>query len=255
MPSSSKCTLHFRWSFIFSTYGLYFLPGSNFAPFEEMKVPVSNSAVFVFPKKCPLEDFGGFRVVRTNVVHICRIYIQAYAQIHRFWCVNTNSFTNNILVTFSILSINVYAIAQCQRVPVASLSLWTRPCLSGGISWSSVTTRSSERPPVMSSFDVSSIRRPSWNAAWFTRRATWMMRALVCHGVIRRSFILECSYMDLFVNKWAWLWFWGLQSSGPAMSHVCMSLTCVHHVCSCHPMLHIPVSVWDVFWNGFHHFG
>ena len=49
--------MHFRWSFIFSTYGLYFLPGSNFAPFEEVKVPVSQ-------KKCPLEDFGGFGVVR-----------------------------------------------------------------------------------------------------------------------------------------------------------------------------------------------
>ena len=29
---------------------------SNFAPFEEVKVPV--------PKKCPLEDFAGFGVVR-----------------------------------------------------------------------------------------------------------------------------------------------------------------------------------------------
>ena len=26
---------------------MYFLPGSNFAPFEEVKVPVSNSADFV----------------------------------------------------------------------------------------------------------------------------------------------------------------------------------------------------------------
>ena len=50
---SSTCTMHFRWSFIFSNYGLYFLPGSNFAPFKEVKVPVSNSAEFV-----PLEDFG-----------------------------------------------------------------------------------------------------------------------------------------------------------------------------------------------------
>ena len=54
--------MHFRWSFIFSTYGLYFLPGSNFAPLEEVKVPVSNSADF-FQKSAPwriLEDFGGF---------------------------------------------------------------------------------------------------------------------------------------------------------------------------------------------------
>ena len=48
MPLSSKCIMHFRRSVIFSTYGLYFLPGSNFAPF------VSNS-VEIFPKKCPLE--------------------------------------------------------------------------------------------------------------------------------------------------------------------------------------------------------
>ena len=37
-------------------YGLYFLPGSNFAPFEEVKVPVTNSAYFL-QKKVPL---GGF---------------------------------------------------------------------------------------------------------------------------------------------------------------------------------------------------
>ena len=46
-------------------YTLYFLPGSNFAPFEEVKVPVSNSAN-LFPKKRPLEDFGAFGVVRVN---------------------------------------------------------------------------------------------------------------------------------------------------------------------------------------------
>ena len=54
MPLSSKCTMHFRWSFIFSTYGLYVLPGSNFAPFEEVKVPV-------FQKSAPwriLMDLG-----------------------------------------------------------------------------------------------------------------------------------------------------------------------------------------------------
>ena len=53
--------MHFPWSFIlFSTYGLYFLPGSNFAPFEEVKVPVSNSADF-FQESAPwriLEDLG-----------------------------------------------------------------------------------------------------------------------------------------------------------------------------------------------------
>ena len=41
------------WSFIFSTYGLFFLPGSNFAPFEEVKVPVSNSAEFSPKKSAP----------------------------------------------------------------------------------------------------------------------------------------------------------------------------------------------------------
>ena len=45
MPLSSKCTMHFRWSFIFSTHGLYFLLCSNFGPFEEVKVPVYN----IFP--------------------------------------------------------------------------------------------------------------------------------------------------------------------------------------------------------------
>ena len=38
---------------------------SNFAPFEEVKVPVTNSAEF-FGKKCHLEDFGGFGVVRVK---------------------------------------------------------------------------------------------------------------------------------------------------------------------------------------------
>ena len=61
MPLSSKCTVHFRWSFIFSTCNLYFLPGSNVAPFEEVKVPVSNSAEF-FQKV----TLGGFWVVRVN---------------------------------------------------------------------------------------------------------------------------------------------------------------------------------------------
>ena len=67
--------MHFRWSFIFSTYGLYvymyvyFLPGSNFAPFEEVKVPVSNGAEFV-KKKCHLEDFDGFGVVGVKISFI-----------------------------------------------------------------------------------------------------------------------------------------------------------------------------------------
>ena len=47
MPSSSKCTMHFRWSFIFSTYGLYFLPDSIFAPFEE--VSTSFQQCWIFP--------------------------------------------------------------------------------------------------------------------------------------------------------------------------------------------------------------
>ena len=57
--------MHFRSSFVFSTYGLYFLPGSNFDPFEEVKVPVSNSAEF-FQNCAPLVDFGGFGVARVN---------------------------------------------------------------------------------------------------------------------------------------------------------------------------------------------
>ena len=40
---------------------------SNFAPFEEVKVLVSNSAEF-FQKKCHLEDFDGFWVVRVKDV-------------------------------------------------------------------------------------------------------------------------------------------------------------------------------------------
>ena len=55
MPLSSKCTMHFRCSFIFSTHGLYFLPGSNFAPFEKVKVPVSSSAEYF--QKVLLERF------------------------------------------------------------------------------------------------------------------------------------------------------------------------------------------------------
>ena len=65
MPLSSKCIMHFRWPFIFSTYGLCSLPSSNFAPFEEVTAPVSNSAEFS-SKNNPLEDFAGFGVVRVN---------------------------------------------------------------------------------------------------------------------------------------------------------------------------------------------
>ena len=61
--------MHFRSAFIFSTYGLYFLPGSNFAPFEEVKVPVSNIAKFVSKKSAPwriLEDLGWLGLVWTD---------------------------------------------------------------------------------------------------------------------------------------------------------------------------------------------
>ena len=44
-PYLKKCSMHFRWSFS-ALYGLYFLPGSSFAAFEEVKVPISNSAEF-----------------------------------------------------------------------------------------------------------------------------------------------------------------------------------------------------------------
>ena len=44
---------------------MYFLPGSNFVLFEEVKVPVSNSAEF-FQNSAPCEDFAEFVVVRVN---------------------------------------------------------------------------------------------------------------------------------------------------------------------------------------------
>ena len=53
--------MHHPFPLIF--HGLYFLPGSKFGPFEEVKVPVSNGADSVFKKSAPwriLEDFGGF---------------------------------------------------------------------------------------------------------------------------------------------------------------------------------------------------
>ena len=56
MPYRQNAPMHFRWSFIFSTYGLYFLPGSNFSTFEEVKMPVSYSADF-FSKKVTLWGF------------------------------------------------------------------------------------------------------------------------------------------------------------------------------------------------------
>ena len=43
---------------MFSTYGLYFLPGSNFALFEKVQVPVSNSAEF-FQKSASWRIWGG----------------------------------------------------------------------------------------------------------------------------------------------------------------------------------------------------
>ena len=64
---SSKCTMHFRWYFIFSAYGLHFLP------FDEVKVPVSISGEF-YPKG-PLDDFGGFGVVRVKELHNVWMYI------------------------------------------------------------------------------------------------------------------------------------------------------------------------------------
>ena len=51
--SSSKCTMHFRWSFIFSTYGLYFMPGSNFAA-HLMRWKYQFPTVLNFSKKVPL---------------------------------------------------------------------------------------------------------------------------------------------------------------------------------------------------------
>ena len=57
--------MHFRWSFIFSTCGLYFSPGSNF---EEVKVPVPNSAEFSL-KSAPWRNWGwlGFKNVWCTV--------------------------------------------------------------------------------------------------------------------------------------------------------------------------------------------
>ena len=54
MPLSSKCTMRFRWSFIFSTYGLYFLPGSIFPIWRGEST--SFQQCWIFPKKCPLDQ-------------------------------------------------------------------------------------------------------------------------------------------------------------------------------------------------------
>ena len=71
---SSKCTMYFRRSFIFSTSGLYFLPCSNFALFEEVKVPVFNSADY-FQKKVPLWGFGVVMVlIHTKCVQLLQNY-------------------------------------------------------------------------------------------------------------------------------------------------------------------------------------
>ena len=59
--------MHHAFPLIF--HGLYFLPGSNFAPFEVVKVPVSNSAEF-FQKSAPwriLEDLGWLKLF--NVIN------------------------------------------------------------------------------------------------------------------------------------------------------------------------------------------
>ena len=85
MPVSSKCTMHFRLSFTSSSYGPYFLPGHNFAPFEEMKVLASYSVDFV-PKKCPLEDLGWI----VPLSHTGPLSIDLFT-FTLFYCVCTNS--------------------------------------------------------------------------------------------------------------------------------------------------------------------
>ena len=51
--------------FVDLSYSIQHLWPGLLAPFEEVKVPVSNSAEFV-PKKCPLEDFEWFGLNTTN---------------------------------------------------------------------------------------------------------------------------------------------------------------------------------------------
>ena len=54
-------------------------PGSNFAPFEEVKVPVSKSADF-FLLSAPLEDFGGSWVVRVYGMSPLEYYFSLWEQ-------------------------------------------------------------------------------------------------------------------------------------------------------------------------------
>ena len=69
-----------------STYGLYFLPGSNFATFEEVRVPVSNSAEY-FKKSAPwmiLEDFGwlGLNKIMSNnmLIKPVKLFLRALSE-------------------------------------------------------------------------------------------------------------------------------------------------------------------------------
>ena len=54
-------TMHFRWSFVLSTYGLYFLSHLKRGNYQ-------------FPTKCPLEDFDGFGVVRVQQSGYCLFF-------------------------------------------------------------------------------------------------------------------------------------------------------------------------------------
>ena len=73
MPSSSKCTMHFRWFFIYSNYGLYFLPGTVMLPhLKKWKYQFLEVQIFS-QKSGPLEDFDGFGVVRVNVSKLMRM--------------------------------------------------------------------------------------------------------------------------------------------------------------------------------------
>ena len=76
--------MYFRWSFTFSTYGLYCLPGSNFAPFEEVKVLVFNSAPLNFSKKSAtwriLMDLGWLGLNNTELWVKCEQFRQFVQQ-------------------------------------------------------------------------------------------------------------------------------------------------------------------------------
>ena len=71
--------MHHAFSLIFHIQ--YFLPGINFAAFEEVKVPVSNSAEF-FQKSGPMKDFGGFGVVRVKFKDVLPVFF--YSNILQF---------------------------------------------------------------------------------------------------------------------------------------------------------------------------